>query len=90
MALSAYNDLARNDTPEMRASILHTALARGFWSVWLQVFHDDLDMPQTLDHLVPGDRHRLLRRQYATSPTAGWSRMTSYSASPERESFSEF
>ena len=38
----------------MRDSILHTAVSRGFWSVWLQVFHDDEEMRSSLIKWFPG------------------------------------
>jgi hypothetical protein len=54
VALDARRGLANNDTPQLRDSILHTALSRGFWSVWLQVFYDDVDMRSRLINWFPG------------------------------------
>jgi uncharacterized protein (TIGR02646 family) len=54
VALQARKNLARNDTYEMRELILHTAVSRGFWSVWFQVFHDDPDMRKRLIEWFPG------------------------------------
>jgi uncharacterized protein (TIGR02646 family) len=44
VALIARGQLERNDSPAMRDQILQTAIARGHWSVWMQVFHDDIEM----------------------------------------------
>jgi len=54
VALIARGNLKQNDTPQMRDSILHTAVSRGFWSVWLQVFHDDEEMRSSLIKWFPG------------------------------------
>lgn len=37
-------NLAQLDKPEMRDQIVATARGTGFWSVWMTVFHDDMDM----------------------------------------------
>jgi uncharacterized protein (TIGR02646 family) len=44
IAVESLNDLNENDRPSMRRQIVRTALAQGFWSVWMTVFRDDLDM----------------------------------------------
>lgn len=54
VALNARRNLALNDTPQMRENIVQTVLARGFWSVWFQVFHDDEDMRTRLIDWFPG------------------------------------
>jgi HNH endonuclease len=54
VALKAHRDLAQYDTPQMREIILHIALARGFWSVWFQVFYNDMDMRSRLITWFPG------------------------------------
>jgi len=36
------------DSAEMRSLAIEVALGRGFWSVWMQVFHDDQDMRRRL------------------------------------------
>jgi uncharacterized protein (TIGR02646 family) len=54
IALLARQNLGQNDTPRMRQMILQNAIAIGFWSVWLQVFHDDLDMRLALIKWFPG------------------------------------
>ena len=89
VALKARRDLEQNGTPQMRESILNTAVSRGFWSVWLQVFHDDEEMRVEPHQVVPGDRRRLLRRPDPADPTPGWSRVTACIPSPERERISE-
>jgi uncharacterized protein (TIGR02646 family) len=44
VALTARGELERNDTPALRRQILQTAIARGHWSVWMQVLHNDIEM----------------------------------------------
>ncbi len=41
-------ELSVNDTPARRSEIVEMACERGFWSVWMTVFHDDADMRQRL------------------------------------------
>jgi hypothetical protein len=36
--------LTRSNTEDMKAQIIETAQAKGFWSVWMTVFKDDADM----------------------------------------------
>jgi uncharacterized protein (TIGR02646 family) len=36
--------LTRSNTEDMKAQIIETAQAKGFWSVWMTVFKDDTDM----------------------------------------------
>ena len=54
LALEARRILERIDNPEMRDQIMQTAISRGFWSVWFQVFHDDQDMRSRLLRWFPG------------------------------------
>jgi HNH endonuclease len=44
VAIDARRTLAQTDTPEMRRLILLNAVSRGFWSVWMEVFADDVEM----------------------------------------------
>lgn len=46
--------LAEYDTPERRAVIVEMAQQRGFWSVWMTVFKDDVDMRHRLIEAFPG------------------------------------
>jgi hypothetical protein len=50
----ARGDLETNDSPEMRRSILQTAIARGHWSIWMQVFQDDVAMRAQLNQWFQG------------------------------------
>ncbi len=54
VAIDARRKLGKSDTPELRELILHNARSRGFWSVWLQVFHDDVEMRRSLIAWFPG------------------------------------
>jgi len=54
VAIDARRKLGQNDTPQMRELILQNAVSRGFWSVWLQVFHDDNEMRSRLIQWFPG------------------------------------
>ena len=47
-ALHERRKLQESDTPQQRDSVTQVAVSRGFWSVWMQVFHDDLDMRRRL------------------------------------------
>lgn len=44
IALLSLRDLRMEDTESLRRSIVLLALSRGFWSVWMAVFDDDIDM----------------------------------------------
>ncbi len=46
--------LLQYDSPERREDIVEMALERGFWSVWMTVFHDDIDMRQRLINAFKG------------------------------------
>ena len=48
VALHERRKLTESDTPQQRDSAVHVAISRGFWSVWMQVFHDDYDMRRRL------------------------------------------
>ena len=41
-------ELAINDTPQRRAEIVEMACERGFWSVWMAVFADDINVRHLL------------------------------------------
>ncbi|EGR3178661.1 retron system putative HNH endonuclease [Vibrio aestuarianus] len=43
-AILSKADLAEADLPAMRRQIVRTAKAKGYWSIWMTVFHDDPDM----------------------------------------------
>jgi uncharacterized protein (TIGR02646 family) len=48
VALLQRKCLVARDSAEIRDAILQIAIARGHWSVWMQVFHDDVDMRSRL------------------------------------------
>jgi len=53
----AQRDLQRpycNDSVEVRELIIENAVARGLFSVWMEVFKDDMDMRQCLINAFPG------------------------------------
>ena len=54
LAQRSKQNLLKNNTPEMREQIVDTALARGFWSIWMTVFQDDVDMLNRFIHEFPG------------------------------------
>lgn len=54
IALLERRKISESDTPQQRDSAVHVAISRGFWSVWMQVFHDDLDMRRRLIAAFPG------------------------------------
>ena len=45
---------ALQDTQELRESIVHIAVPRGFWSVWMTVFKNDADMLNRFINAFPG------------------------------------
>ncbi|MEK8017384.1 MAG: HNH endonuclease [Candidatus Parabeggiatoa sp.] len=54
IAQRARQNLLKNNTPEMREQIVETTLARGFWSIWMTVFQDDVDMLNRFIQVFPG------------------------------------
>lgn len=43
LAQRSLGNLARNNSPEVRDQIIETALGRGLFSIWMQVFENDSD-----------------------------------------------
>jgi uncharacterized protein (TIGR02646 family) len=55
MAEEFWNRLQTSREPEgLKAAIVQLALAKGFWSVWMTVFHEDSDMLNRLIQAFPG------------------------------------
>jgi len=52
-AQRALRHLQRHDTPQMREQIVDTAMASGFWSVWMTVFERDSDMLRRFIQIFP-------------------------------------
>ena len=48
MAILSLGNLQRAPSEEMRRQIVLSALGAGFWSVWMTVFSDDIDMRRRL------------------------------------------
>lgn len=48
IAAMAKHDLATDDTPLLRKWIVKNAVSKGYWSVWMTIFHDDADMRSRL------------------------------------------
>lgn len=53
-AIEVSSLLAKVDTDEMRQLVVKIAQARGFWSVWLTVFFEDIDLCDRLLAAFPG------------------------------------
>lgn len=49
-AKDSKKDLAACNTPQMRKQIVRTAVAKGYWSIWMQVFSGDADMLNRFIH----------------------------------------
>jgi hypothetical protein len=47
----------------MREQIVDTALARGFWSIWMIVFQDDIDMLNRFIQEFPGTCRQCFNQQ---------------------------
>lgn len=71
VALLARRDLENNDSPELRRSILQTAIARGHWSVWMHVFHDDIVMRTQLIEWFQGTARNCFDAMTETMPRPG-------------------
>jgi uncharacterized protein (TIGR02646 family) len=71
VALLARGALERNDSPELRHSILQTAIARGHWSIWMQVFHDDVEMRTRLIQWFQGTAQECFDAKIRPVPRAG-------------------
>lgn len=54
VALHERRKIESSNTTHQRDSAVHVAIARGFWSVWMQVFHDDIDMRRRLNAAFRG------------------------------------
>jgi uncharacterized protein (TIGR02646 family) len=54
VALIARTALDKNPSEELRTFIVQTAISRGFWSVWMAVFHDDVEMRRRFLNWFPG------------------------------------
>lgn len=56
-AVTARTTLLECDTQAVRKCILDTAQATGFWSVWMTVFRDDVEMQHALCEAFRGTAH---------------------------------
>lgn len=54
IAIDSKKDLAGADSNAMRAQIIRTAKAQGYWSIWMTVFQDDSEMLNRLIIAFPG------------------------------------
>jgi hypothetical protein len=54
IAVRSRRRLANTDNNDFREQIVDTALANGFWSVWMTVFKDDADMLNRFLDAFPG------------------------------------
>jgi hypothetical protein len=54
IAERAKNRLSNCNHTEMREQIVATAIGHGYWSVWMTIFHDDIDMVHRLINAFPG------------------------------------
>jgi uncharacterized protein (TIGR02646 family) len=43
-ACYSYKRLQQNDSPQLREEIIEHALDKGYWSIWMTVFKEDIDM----------------------------------------------
>ena len=54
IAQDTRRDLENSDTPSHRATVVRAAIGHGFWSVWIIVFAEDVDMKRRLCEAFPG------------------------------------
>ena len=71
VALLSRKLLKEVDSPQMRNLVILNALSRGFWSVWMQVFHDDQDMRRRLLKAFPGTALECFDAKTNAVPRAG-------------------
>lgn len=65
------NQLAEYDTSDRRDEIVEMALQRGFWSVWMAVFQDDVDMRRRLITAFPGTANDCFDQNTQPLPRSG-------------------
>ncbi len=63
--------LMANDTIAFREQIIETAIARGFWSIWVTVFADDDDMRKRLVNAFPGTCLSCFNNHFQPTPRPG-------------------
>ena len=63
LAQRARQNLLNNNTIQMREQIVDTALARGFWSIWMSVFQDQVDMLNLFIQAFPGTCQQCFNQQ---------------------------
>jgi uncharacterized protein (TIGR02646 family) len=68
VAERSLKNLQQNDTVSMRKQIVETAVAKGFWSVWLTIFKYDGDMLMRLIDAFPGTCRSCFDAQGKTLP----------------------
>jgi hypothetical protein len=44
----------------MREQIVATAIGHGYWSVWMTIFHDDIDMVHRLINAFPAEPQQIV------------------------------
>ncbi len=71
VAILARRDLQQHDSTALRTSILQTAIARGHWSVWMQVFNDDVAMRTSLIRWFLGTAENCFDAQARPVPRPG-------------------
>jgi uncharacterized protein (TIGR02646 family) len=71
VALFARKGLETHDSPAMRDTILQNAIARGYWSVWMQVFHDDSEMRSRLIAWFQGTARNCFDSETRPIPRSG-------------------
>lgn len=54
IAASRKSAIQNNDSTELRETVVELALAKGYFSMWMTVFHDDPDMLSRLIEAFPG------------------------------------
>jgi hypothetical protein len=70
-AMRSRTRLAGRDSNELREEIIENAAATGFWSVWMTVFAEDLDMRRRLIAAFPGTSRACFDDQSRPVPRPG-------------------
>ena len=70
IASRAKDRIQSNDSEELRAQVIDTAKAQGFWSVWMTVFQDNPEMLRRFIRSFPGTCQSCFDERDAFRPVA--------------------
>lgn len=71
IAMRTKERLSRNNTDDFRAQIVETATGHAYWSVWMTVFQDDVDMLKRFIKEFPGTAKECFDNEGQAIPRPG-------------------